>query len=205
MSAFERSHFGSVQVTSEMGSSFHGTHSHRNLIPSSHNDTRDVMSVNNVTMSAHGGHQSAIEYNEQLDRFEEVPVDADGQYFRGSFPNEDMNMSGPHGGYDIPDSVQPFQTKTTISSKQSSHMKRGAGAPGRGDGGRNRSLSKATDVHRTSSQDVDNGANSRDAVGNRGKKSAVYTMTQGSDGQHTTQDGLPEATQSQSPPLDKNF
>lgn len=80
MSAFERSHFGSVQVTSEMGSSFHGTQSHRNLIPSSHNgnDTRDGVSVNNVTMSVGGGHQSAIEYNEQLDRFEEVPVDADG-------------------------------------------------------------------------------------------------------------------------------
>ena len=184
MSAFERSHFGSVQVTSEMGSSFHGTHSHRNLIPSSHNDTRDVMSVNNVTMSAHGAGQSAIEYNEQLDRFEEVPVDADGQYFRGSFPNEDMNMSGPHGGYDIPDSVQPFQTKTTLSSKQSaSHMKRGTGAQGPLRSGDGRSISKG-DVHRSTSQDVETGANSRDALARvGGKKSAVYSATQGSEGQ----------------------
>jgi len=182
MSAFERSHFGSVQVTSEMGSSFHGTQSHRNLIPSSHNDTRDGVSVNNVTMSVGGGHQSAIEYNEQLDRFEEVPVDADGQYFRGSFPNEDMNMSGPHGGYDIPDSVQPFQqNKTTMNSNKNS--KRGGGGgqvPPRGDGSRNQSLSK--DVHRTSSQDVEAGAYGA-LASNRTKKSSIYTMTQGSEGQ----------------------
>lgn len=47
----------------------------------------------------HGAHQSAIEYNELLDRFEEVPVDADGNYFRGSFPNEE---SAGANGFDIP-------------------------------------------------------------------------------------------------------
>lgn len=211
MSAFERSHFGSVQVTDDMGSSFHGTHSHRNLIPSSHNDTRDVMSVNNVTMSAHGAHQSAIEYNEQLDRFEEVPVDADGQYFRGSFPNEEMG--GPHGGYDIPDSVQPFQAKGTLSSKQSNHMKAsrtGQGTLRGGEGARNRSLSKGTDVLHSISQDVEAGANSRDGGANNSnrsnKKSNVYNLTQATQGSEGGERGdPPEVSHSQSPPVDRNF
>lgn len=120
ISQFERSHFGSVQYTSEHGSSFHGAATSRNLVPSSHNDTRDGLSVNNITLSVHGGHQSAIEYNEQLDRFEEVPVDNDGQYFRGSFPDENvMNMSAPQGGFDIPDTVQPYQQKLSTLSKKS--------------------------------------------------------------------------------------
>ena len=75
-----------------MGSSFHGNTSNRNLVPSSHNgnDTRDGLSLNNVTLSMHGGHQSAIEYNEHLDRFEEVPIDGEGM-FRGSFPDDNIS------------------------------------------------------------------------------------------------------------------
>jgi hypothetical protein len=43
-------------------------------------------------MSIHGGHgtRSAIEYNEKTEMFEEVPIDDNGQYLRGSFPNEDF-------------------------------------------------------------------------------------------------------------------
>ena len=67
-------------MTSEVGSSFHGNQSNRNFLPSSHNDTRDIVSAHNVTLSIHGGHgqKCAIEYNEKLDIFEEVPVDEDG-------------------------------------------------------------------------------------------------------------------------------
>ena len=102
ISQFERSHFGSVQVTSDLGSSFHNQSSsqHRNIITAS-NNTKDENSVNNITMSIHGGHASAIEYNEKLERFEEVPVGNDGEQFRGSMPNEDM--VGPGEGVDIPE------------------------------------------------------------------------------------------------------
>ena len=58
--------------------------------------SQDGLSLNNVTLSMHGAQQSAIEYNEHLDRFEEVPIDEQG-VFRGSFPDSKH-------GYDIPDS-----------------------------------------------------------------------------------------------------
>lgn len=43
-------------------------------------------------MSMHGAQQSAIEFNEEKGVFEEVPLD---ECYRGSFPQEDLNMSAP--------------------------------------------------------------------------------------------------------------
>ena len=70
----------------------------------------------------HDGQQSAIEFNEEKGVFEEVPLD---ECYRGSFQNEDLNMSAPQRGFDIPDSEYSHPGKKgSIHSKKSIHLKK---------------------------------------------------------------------------------
>ena len=59
-------------------------------------------------MSMHGAQRSAIEFNEEKGIFEEVPED---EQYRGSIPNDELNITAPQRGYDIPDSESNYQVK----------------------------------------------------------------------------------------------
>lgn len=171
-----------------MGSSFHGSHSHRNLVPSSHNDTRDGLSANNMTMSIHGGggHQSAIEYNELLERFEEVPLDSEGRLFRGSFPNEDAAWQS--NGFDVPKYQSNTNQSTSAANNTLPNNKKTSGKTLTS----KRSLSKAADPESAAGL-----AHNKD--GGLGGHTGAQQQTASSDGRTHSQDGYQDAAQQKSP------